>query len=105
ELLRDRTRPGVFHFLDRFDPCLATDRTVRVRNDREFLEPHFERVVVEQSPVETLADIHEVFDRLGGLNRADDARQHAEYTGGSAVRYCAGGWSFGEQTPITGRSL
>ena len=37
------------------------------------------QVDCEQSPVERLAEAAEVFDRLGSLQRSDDARHCAEY--------------------------
>src|SRR5712692_2082988 len=65
---------------------LAADRALRIAAQTDLAEAALERVVQEVPADERLADPEKQLDRLRCLQRADDARQDAEYSGFGARR-------------------
>src|SRR5690606_13988568 len=60
-------------------------RAFRIGRQPCFPEAHAERIEMQQPPGQRLADAEDQLDRLGGLQQADHARQHAEHAGLGAV--------------------
>ena len=66
--------------------CVAADRAVGAALDLHLVELGRERVEEQQPADERLADPGRELDRLVRLQRADDARQHAEHAALGARR-------------------
>jgi len=56
----------------------AAEGTVRITLQPDFPKAHLQRVVREETADERTANIQEELNRLGGLNRADCAWEHAQ---------------------------
>src|SRR6058998_4269176 len=59
----------------------AAERAAGIFRDAGLAEAHFERVVDQHRAGERRAEPDDLLDRLGGLQHADRAGQHAQYPG------------------------
>src|SRR5437773_195741 len=69
--------------VDQFDLLagLAAGDALGVAGELELAELHAEGVVLEEAADQRLADAEDELDRLGGLDEADHAGEHAEDAG------------------------
>src|SRR5215213_6854331 len=62
--------------------------------------PAPQRIEVQQSSDEGIAEIKNELDRFDRLQHPDDAGQHTEHAGFGAIRHCAGRRRLWKQAPI-----
>ncbi len=83
---------------------LATSRALWIAEEAQFAKLPGQAIVGHQTTNQGIAGTEQEFDRLGGLQHANNAWQHAQHTGfGAAWRKLRRGWLWIE-TAIT-RSL
>src|SRR5688572_7321684 len=70
--------------------AVAARRALRIAAQLQLAELGLERVVDQEPALESLAQVQDELDRLGGLEHAHDAGQHAEHTGLLARRRLLG---------------
>ena len=69
---------------------VAAHRALRIAPQLQLAEAHVPGVVEQQPADQRRAAAEQQLDRFGRLNRADDARQHAEHAAFRAARHQAG---------------
>src|SRR5437773_2897119 len=78
----------------------AAHRAVGILAKLQFPEPHAQRIENQKTADERFADSDDQLDRFSGLNRTDDAWQHAEHAPLRAARHESGRRWFGIQAAI-----
>ena len=68
--------------------------------EADLAELHRQRVEAHQAAGQGFANTDQQFDRLGGLDHTDHARQHADHTARAAIGCQLCGWGLGEQAAI-----
>ena len=81
---------------------VAAHRAVRIAAQRDLVEARLERVDQQQPADQRLADVQQQLQRLGGLQRAHDAGQHAEDAALGAARGHVDRRRLGEEAAVAG---